>query len=204
MAESEIEVLKTCPLELSDVKPKNSEDHLQILNVDRILLVSGYSEYAQCIHCKQKITDIATSSDIKCLVCGSSQCYADCNKNANVKVKLAVSSPWPTLFENVWKNVLPKEVHGSEEVTTALHVLEFITAIVDTTSRIINEIRIGNNRGVSSNQLPTAAQNETSSSHLPVPPNNQMSSIQLPNERESGEASPDYSHLPQRHLPSKL
>ena len=112
-----------------------------------------------------------------------------------MKVKLAVSSPWLTLFENVWKNVLPKEVHGSEEVTKASLELEFITAIVDTTSRIINEIRIGN-RGASSNQLPTAAQNGTSSSHLPVPPNNQMSSIQLPNERESGEASPDLFSAP--------
>ena len=198
MAGSEIKVLKTCPPELSDVKPKNPEDHLQNVNVDRILqlLVSGYSEYAQCIHCKRRITEIATSSDIKCLVCGSSQRYADCNKKANVKVKLAVSSPWLTLFENVWKNVLPEEVHGSEEVTKALLELEFITAIVDTTSRIINEIRIGNNRGASSNQLPTAAQNETSSSHLPVPPNNQISSIQLPNERESGEASPDLFPAP--------
>ena len=52
MAGSEIEILKTFPPELSDVKPKNPEDHLQIVNVDRILLVSGYSEYAQCIHCK--------------------------------------------------------------------------------------------------------------------------------------------------------
>ena len=34
MAGSEIEVLKTCPPELSDVKPKNPEDHLQIVNVD--------------------------------------------------------------------------------------------------------------------------------------------------------------------------
>ena len=92
--------------------------------------------------------------------------------------------------------MLPEEVHGSEEVTKALLELEFITAIVDTTSHIINEIRIGNNRGASSNQLPTAAQNETSSSHLPVPPNNQMSSIQLPNERESGEASLDLFPAP--------
>ena len=151
MAGSEIEALKTFPPELSDVKPKNPEDHLQIVNVDTILLVSGYFEYAQCIHCKRRITDIATSSDIKCFVCGSSQRYADCNKKANVKVKLAVSSPWLTLSENVWKNVLPEEVHGSEEVTKALLELEFITAIVDTTSRIINEIRIGNNRGASSN-----------------------------------------------------
>ena len=37
---------------------------------------------------------------------------------------------------------MPEEVHGSEEVTKALFELEFITAIVDTTSRIINEIRI--------------------------------------------------------------
>ena len=198
MAGSEIEVLKTCPPKLSDEdqRTKNPEDHLQSVNVDRILLVSGYSEYAQCIHCKRKITDIATLSDIKCLVCGSSQRYADCNKKANVKVKVAVSNPWLTPFENVWKNVLPEEVYGSEEVTKASLQLEFITAIVDTTSRVINEIRIGNNRGASSNQIPTAAQNETSSSHLPVPPNNKMSSIQLPNERESGEASSDLFPAP--------
>ena len=186
MAGSEIEVLKTCPPELSDVKPKNPEDHLQIVNVDRILLVSGYSEYAQCIHCKRKITDIATSSDIKVLcmwfiatLCRLQQ-ESQCESETSCKQSMAV---------------LPEEVHGSEEVIKALLELEFITAIVDTTSRIINEIRIGNNWGASSNQLPTAAQNETSSSHLPVPPNNQMSSIQLPNERESGEASNRYCHL---------
>ena len=92
--------------------------------------------------------------------------------------------------------MLSEEVHGSEEVTKALLELEFITAIMDTTSRIINEIRIGNNRGASSNQLPTAALNETSSSHLPVSPNNQMPSIQLPNERESGKASPNLFPAP--------
>ena len=92
--------------------------------------------------------------------------------------------------------MLPEDVHGSEEATKALLELEFITVIVDTTSRIINEIRSGNNREASANQLPTAAQNETSSSHLPVTPNNQMSSIQFPNERESGEASPDLFPTP--------
>lgn len=141
LSETEIEVLKVCPMELSAVTPTQPEDHIQMIDAKDIALVAMYTEYAQCRNCKRKITDIATAVDLKCQTCGASQRAADCNKKANIKVKLDVTGPWLTLFRNVWQDILP-DAHGSEEVTNGLLGLQNITVVIDTANRLITQIAI--------------------------------------------------------------
>ena len=102
------------------------------------------------------------------------------------------------------KNVLPEEVHGSEEAKKALLELEFITTIVDTTSRIINEIRMV----TIGELLPTNYQLQHRMKHLPAICQFHQTIRCLPSSCQMKERVLrhllTFSQLPQRHLPSKL
>ena len=105
------------------------------------MLVSSYTEYASCLNCKCKISDVSVQ-DLKCPTCNTSQRLSDCEKKISVKVKLAVDSPWLTLFKHVWEDILPN-VNGSDNVTNALlNQLKNMTIVVDTSTCIIKGIRL--------------------------------------------------------------
>ena len=117
-----------------------STDTLETIQAKQFVLVSLYTEYASCLNCKHKISDVSVQ-DLKCPTCNTSQGLSDCEKKINVKVKLAVDSPWLTVFRHVWEDILPN-VDGSDNVTNALlNQLNNMTIVVDTFTRIIKEIR---------------------------------------------------------------
>ena len=140
IASSQIKALDDCPSEPSGVEPTiPSTDTLETIQVKQFILVSSYTEYAFCLNCKNKISDVSVQ-DLKCPTCIISQRLLDCEKKINVKVKLAVDSPWIILFRHVWEDILPN-VNGSDNVTNALlNQLKDMTIVVDTSTRIIKEI----------------------------------------------------------------
>ena len=147
IASSQIKVLDNCPPELSGVEPTiPSTDTLETIHVKQFMLVSSYTEYASCLNCKCKISDVSVQ-DLKCPTCNTSQRLSNCEKKIIVKVKLAVDSPWLTLFKHVWENILPN-VNGSDNVTNALlNQLKDMTIVVGTSTCIIKEIRLNEPEG---------------------------------------------------------
>ena len=141
IASSQIKALDDCPPELSGVEPTTpSTDTLETIQVKQFMLVSSYTEYASFLNCKHKISDVSVQ-DLKCPTCNTSQRLSDCEKKINVKVKLAVDSPWLTLFKHVWEDILPN-VNGSDNVTNALlNQLKDMTIVVNTSTRIMKEMR---------------------------------------------------------------
>ena len=146
IASSQIKALGDCPPELSGVEPTiPSTDTRETIQVKQFMLVSSCTEYASCLNCKRKISDVSVQ-DLKCPTCNTSQRLSDCEK-INVKVKLAVDSPWLTLFRHVWEDIL-SNVNGSDNVKNALlNQLKNMTIVVDTSTRIIKEIRLNKPEG---------------------------------------------------------
>ena len=147
IASSQIKALDDSPPGFSGVEPTiPSTDTLETIQVKHFMLVSSYTEYASCLNCKCKISDVSVQ-DLKCPTCSTMQRLSDCEKKINVKVKLAVNSPWLTLFKHVWEDILPN-VNGSDNVTNALlNQLKDMTIVVDTSTRIVKEIRLNEPEG---------------------------------------------------------
>ena len=97
-----------------DVPP----DNLETCHAERIMLVSGSTEYSSCLDSKRKISDVSVTEppDSKCPVCGTSQLLTDYQKKVNVGANLQIYSPWLTLFQHVWEPHVP----GLHDVTHAL------------------------------------------------------------------------------------
>ena len=93
IASSQIKALDDCPHELSGVEPTiPSTDTLETIQVKQFMLVSSYTEYAFCLNCKHKISNVSVQY-LKCPTCNTSQRLSDYEKKINVKVKLVVDSP---------------------------------------------------------------------------------------------------------------
>ena len=62
-------------LELQNVLPPEEPeaDDTVVMNAEKILLVSNYTEYASCLDCGKKIIQLNVVDDIKRTICGSSQ-----------------------------------------------------------------------------------------------------------------------------------
>ena len=106
------------------------------------MLVLSYTEYASCLNCKRNISDVSVQ-DLECPTCNTSQRLSDCENTINVKVKLAEDSQWLTQIKHVWEDILP-----NVNVTNALlNQLKDMTIVVDTSTRIIKEIRLNQPEG---------------------------------------------------------
>ena len=75
LAKSQILPHAEPPMELQNVLPPEEPeaDDTIVMNAEKILLVSNYTEYASCLNCGKKITELNVVDDIKCTICGSSQ-----------------------------------------------------------------------------------------------------------------------------------
>ena len=109
------------------------------MQAEKILLVSSYQEYASCLNCKKKITELNTVKEIKYVACGTSQRREDCDIKVNIGIKLESHGDWLTLFENQWQPVWPG-LKGSEEITRALLDVRNIKLKVDKNTRIVRNI----------------------------------------------------------------
>ena len=147
IASSQIKALDDCPPEHSGVEPTiSSIDILETIQVKQFMLVSSYTEYASCLNCKHKISDVSVQ-DLKCPTCNTSQRLSDCENTINVKVKLTEDSQWLIQIKHVWEDIL-SNVNGSANVTNALlNQLKDMTIVVDTSTRIIKEIRLNQPEG---------------------------------------------------------
>ena len=137
IASSEIVCPDECPAELWNVQPNDvPPDNLETIHAERIMLVSGYTEYASCLTVKRKISDVSVtdSADLNCPVCGTSQLLTDCQKKVNVRIKLQLDSTCLTLFQHMWEPHFPG-LQGSDDVTHALlNDLKHVTLTVDTST----------------------------------------------------------------------
>ena len=102
---SEILPTEKCPTLLENVVPPDdpTSNQSEVMQAEKILLVSNYQEYASCLNCKKKITELNTVKEIKCGACGTSQRPEDCDIKVNIRIKLESHGEWLTIFENQWQ-----------------------------------------------------------------------------------------------------
>ena len=87
---SEILPIEKCPTLLENVVPPDdpTSNQFEVMQTEKILLVSNYQEYATCLNCKKKITEGNIAKEIKCGTCGTSQRPEDCDIKVNIRIKL--------------------------------------------------------------------------------------------------------------------
>ena len=141
LAKSQILPHAEPPMELQNVLPPEQPeaDDTIVMNAEKILPVSNYTEYASCLNYGKKITELNVVDDIKCTICGSSQRVEDCQIKINVRIKLAVGEPWLTIFQSQWEP-LWTNLRGSEAVTKTFLQVRNISLEVKRNTRIVQKI----------------------------------------------------------------
>ena len=132
----------------SDVPPSSSEvpdvpaefPNFEVVVVDRVKLVSDYSQYWCCQFCYRKLTEIATIKLQKCEKCGSYQDVDDCISIVNAKIKVNPADQWLTVFDDELKKI-SQNVNNMERLFADILSARKLELTIDRSRNIIVGIK---------------------------------------------------------------